>query len=284
MKKFSISQIEEFTGVQKHTLRIWEKRYAIVQPQRSDGNLRHYSLNEVTLLLEVILLYLGGEKISRLVAMDESGRKEKVASLTSIAAIETRTSFQMIIAMYSADIDQFEKLLDDHTRHFGIHRTVDHILLPFLERIKLFGYDDQSSEVHFVVTVVRKKIIHAIEQLGPARMSNRSALLFLPLNEHYDLLLLYMAYLLKKSGIHVWYLGTNISVENLQSVLSVKHPTFLITYLAPRQRKNLDNYLHHLKNYIEDTPFLIALSDKSNECLGSGNRQWFHFRSLLEYV
>ena len=38
-KNFSIRELEKFSVVKAHTLRIWERRYAMLQPQRSAGNI-----------------------------------------------------------------------------------------------------------------------------------------------------------------------------------------------------------------------------------------------------
>ena len=52
-KNFSIRELEKFSGVKAHTLRIWERRYAMLQPQRSAGNIRMYPLEELKRLLQV---------------------------------------------------------------------------------------------------------------------------------------------------------------------------------------------------------------------------------------
>ena len=53
MKNFSISDLERFSRVKAHILRIWERRYAMLQPLRSAGNVRMYSLAELEKLLQV---------------------------------------------------------------------------------------------------------------------------------------------------------------------------------------------------------------------------------------
>ena len=81
---------------------------------------------------------------------------------------------------------------------------IDDIVVPLIERLHLFTYKEHSaSEYHFAIMLLRKKIIYAIEVLNPPKMVDKSALLFLPKGEHYDLLLLYVQYKLKRAGLQI---------------------------------------------------------------------------------
>ena len=43
MQTYSIADLEKLSGIKSHTIRIWEKRYNIVSPERSDTNIRAYN-------------------------------------------------------------------------------------------------------------------------------------------------------------------------------------------------------------------------------------------------
>ena len=45
--KYSIKDIEHLSGIKAHTIRIWEQRYGILVPERTDTNIRYYSKNYV---------------------------------------------------------------------------------------------------------------------------------------------------------------------------------------------------------------------------------------------
>lgn len=47
MKSFTINDLERFSGVKAHTLRVWERRYSLLQPHRTAGNFRFYTLDEL---------------------------------------------------------------------------------------------------------------------------------------------------------------------------------------------------------------------------------------------
>ena len=63
---FSIKNLENFSGIKAHTLRIWEKRYNLLEPERTETNIRRYSLDNLKKLLNVTLLYNNGFKISKI--------------------------------------------------------------------------------------------------------------------------------------------------------------------------------------------------------------------------
>ena len=69
--QFSIKDLENLTGIKAHTIRIWEKRYNLLQPKRTDTNIRYYSLASFQKLLNVSYLNNNGYKISKIAKMEE---------------------------------------------------------------------------------------------------------------------------------------------------------------------------------------------------------------------
>ena len=65
MQKFSIKDLENFTGIKAHTIRAWEQRYQLLNPQRTATNIRYYTDADLKLLLNVNLLNQQGVKISK---------------------------------------------------------------------------------------------------------------------------------------------------------------------------------------------------------------------------
>ena len=66
MRKYQIKDLERVTGIKAHTIRIWEKRYKILTPERSETNIRYYKDDDLKKLLNISLLLLQGSKISKL--------------------------------------------------------------------------------------------------------------------------------------------------------------------------------------------------------------------------
>ena len=184
--------------------------------------------------------------------------------------------------MLSTDVDEFEAVLDSCVHSWGIDSTIEHIIIPFLEKVKILSYNDSSSEVHFAVTAIRKKIITGIEKAGPLAAMQKSALLFLPEGEHYDLILLYMTYVIKVYGLKVLYMGTNISNENVATIVNAKKPDFLFTYIPPKLKFKVNELVVCLDKQLLQTKLFVAgcgtlLHEKEN----SSTVQYIHYREVV---
>ena len=244
-KLFSIKDLERFSGIKAHTIRIWELRYKVLSPVRSIGNVRHYSLNDVDRILKISLLQKCGYKISTLAQLSPASIDYHLQSLTEVECMQIRAINHLIFYMYS-DIEKFEEVLDSCVLSWGIDTTIEKVIFPFLEKIELLSYKDKSYETHFVVTAIRKKLILGIESEKNTTSSRQSALLFLQKGEHYDLLLLYITYLLKRKGVRLLYLGTDISTQNLLRIIDAKRPDVIYTYIPQMRKSRLHDFAGQL--------------------------------------
>ena len=280
-RTFSIKELEIYSEVKSHTLRMWEKRYSIFQPLRTEGNARLYSLADLKLLLNISLLNKIGYRISKLASMKEAAIEYNICSVSSSMVQQLHVLNQLILCMHSGRIDDFEAALDSCVRDHGVDETLEVVLL-FLEKVDLLAYNDTSSEVHFVVTAVRRKIIYGIETLPPVPAGATTALLFLPKSEHYDLILLYMNYMLKKAGIKVLYLGTNISNENLEQVALERRPHFIFTYNTPQHAFRPNGFQEVLENLLPDTKLFISGTYRHDPDLHSTRIAYIPYREIRD--
>ena len=66
MNLFTISELQQFSGIKAHTIRVWEQRYAALNPARSEGNTRYYDNSQLRRLLNIVSLMEADYKISEL--------------------------------------------------------------------------------------------------------------------------------------------------------------------------------------------------------------------------
>jgi MerR family transcriptional regulator, light-induced transcriptional regulator len=45
--RYSIKDLEELSGIKAHTIRIWEQRYKILCPKRTETNIRYYTDEDI---------------------------------------------------------------------------------------------------------------------------------------------------------------------------------------------------------------------------------------------
>lgn len=232
MIELDIKILELYSDIKAHTIRMWEHRFRLFQPSRTPGNKRIYGLNDLKLILDYTVLLKHGYSISKIVNLAPAVLQSKITLLNTTTAAQETTINRLIIAYVESDIPSFEDTLSTYSLSQGIHQCVEEIIIPFISRVGLFYYVDQKPSTHFVVTALRRKVLHATESLNESDATQVSALLFLPPNQHFDLLLLCVSYQLKTAGVHVFYLGTNVGSEILETVIVKYRPDFLVSYIS----------------------------------------------------
>ncbi len=282
MKLFSIADVANLSCVKAHTLRVWEKRFTVVKPNRSVGNVRNYTLDEVDYLLKLTLLNKAGIKISRLAAMGKMDIEKSLLSLVNEEDRECLEINKLIISMYSMNTEEFDDVLENCCKVWGFDKAIKEIIIPFLEKTALFSCKNCESAIDFAVTSVRTKLIVGIEKVIPPTRREISALLFLTEGDHFDLLLLYFNYVFKSNGIKVMYMGTNISFEKLRSVLQIKQPDYLVTCISRRHTLKLSEMEDLLQHSPSKAVLLVAGFEDEQTKEQMKNLRFIHYRDISQ--
>jgi DNA-binding transcriptional MerR regulator len=261
MNAFTIRDLENLSGIKAHTIRIWEKRYNFLRPQRSDTNIRYYSSEELKTLLNFALLNKNGFRISTIADMSPEMVSEKVLSLTSFEARHERLINMMLSAMVELEAKAFEKIINEYIQDNGIQESIANLLFPFLERVGILWLTDhvRVAQEHLVSNIIRQKLIRGIEDIERKTDNSKIVLLFLPEGEYHELGLLYVYYLLKTKGINTIYLGADVPVEEIEYVCKLKQPRYLYTHLTTLPvRFNFEKYLHAITHRIGNSLLMIS--------------------------
>ncbi len=261
MNKFTIKDLENLSGIKAHTIRIWEQRYNFLKPQRTATNIRYYSNQELKTLLNISLLNKYGYKISHINKMSTDELRNKLTSLSGSQAQQERIINDLIQYMIDLDIENFETLLDQHIDNRGIEKTIHHIIFPFLDRIGILWLTDHinPAQEHLITNVIRQKIIVGIENISTIFDLKTTILLFMPENEHHELGLLYLQYLLKSRGVKTIYLGANVPVADLEFVVQLKKPDYVYTHLTTVMKEfNFQKFLNHVVNKLPNSKVMIS--------------------------
>jgi len=264
MASYSIRDLERLSGIKAHTIRIWEKRYGIIAPERTSTNIRLYNDEELKKLLNVSILNKKGFKISHLARMDQDELKEKVIHI-SREAPETGIQIEnLIISMLELDEWKLEKILSDSIIRIGFEETMVQLVYPLFEKI---GFLWQTGSIipaheHFVSNLLRQKLIVAINgQAPPARHDAARFILFLHENELHELGLLFYSYLLKKNGFKVIYLGQAVPFDNLLTISGITRPQYFLTsFTTGISEKTLTDFLEKMaRTFPDQTIFLTGI-------------------------
>ncbi len=252
MNLFSISELEQFSGIKAHTIRIWEQRYNALNPSRSEGNTRYYDNHQLKRLLNIVSLKDSEYKISKLCKMSDKNLFEILSDqLKTNLPVDEKTDYyvsQLIAAGMSFDEQHFDKIFLSCVLRFGISNTYIKVIYPMLSRIGLMwrAGSPSSGYEHFISNIVKQKFFSAIDALPPPKANSNCWLLFLPENEFHELGLLFSNYLIRKSGQKVIYLGANAPFESLINTVKVASPSHLLFFLVN------NNIPEHTQNYLNE--------------------------------
>jgi DNA-binding transcriptional MerR regulator len=238
MNRFSISQLQQFSGVKAHTIRIWESRYNALTPIRSKGNTRYYDNLQLRRLLNITSLMNSGYKVSELCSMSDEELfailQRRLESDKPVDELHGYYVSQLIIAGMSYDEAHFEKIYSTMILRFGIVNSYINVLYPLLVRMGLMWANDTMlpSQEHFISNLIRQKLFSAIDSLPPSKENEETWLLYLPENEFHELGLLFAHYLLRKAGKNVIYLGSNVPLFTLNQAVEKIKPTHMLLFLV----------------------------------------------------
>ncbi|HTH31989.1 MAG TPA: MerR family transcriptional regulator [Lacibacter sp.] len=261
MNKFTIKDLENLSGIKAHTIRIWEQRYSFLKPQRTATNIRYYSNLELKMLLNISLLNKYGYKISHIDRMSNEELREKTLTLTSAEAQQERLINELIQHMIDVELEGFEKILDQHVQAKGIEKTITYIIFPFLERIGILWLTDHinPAQEHLITNIIRQKLIVGIENAITPLSLKAKMLLFLPENEHHEIGLLFLHYLLKSRGVKVIYLGASVPLKDLDYLVELKKPDYIYTHLTTVIKEfNFDKFINNLKQRFPQQQIIIS--------------------------
>ncbi|MCS6968857.1 MAG: MerR family transcriptional regulator [Cytophagales bacterium] len=231
---YSIKDLENLTGIKAHTIRMWEQRYGILKPERTDSNIRLYSSAELKMMLNIALLNSQGIKISKIAQMSHEEIRTKVMETINKPGNFENQINALTLSMIDLDEAQFEKIMATNILQYGFEKTMINIIYPFLIKIGILWTTDtiNPAQEHFITNLIRQKIIVAIDGQFPPARNQKKFMLFLPEGELHEISLLFGYYIIKSRGHKVIYLGQSTPMDDLAQIYDVHKPEFLLTVIT----------------------------------------------------
>lgn len=262
MANYSIKDLEHFTGIKAHTIRIWEKRYNVVDPKRTDTNIRYYDDEDLKKLLNVSILNRHGYKISNIAGFSSHAINEKIINLAQTQNDVESQIEGLVLAMIDLDESKFDKIFNTAVINFGFEQSVLRLMYPFFQKIGilwLIGTINPAQE-HFISNLLRQKMIVAIDGIiQHIDKSSKTFVMFLPEGETHELGLIFYQYLVKKHNHKVYYLGESVPLEALSELAKVKKIDYMVTALVTAPQDNgLKNYLLNLSARFPKTTIYLT--------------------------
>lgn len=214
---YSISDLAELTGVKTHTLRVWEKRYALLKPQRTETNIRYYLDSDLKMLMLVLNLYNHGLKISRIAEMSIEEMEEESKRIFSTVEDQEERLLQNLVDLNVTGIDT---VLNEYIEHKGFEATLMDLILPVLEKMELMWISGSIDEAHEACfkELIKRKTIREIDALKH-NCSGPKVIMLLPKGNQQELSHLFMHYFVRKQGLCITDMGCNVSCDCAKSAL-----------------------------------------------------------------
>lgn len=246
--KFSIKDLENLSGIKSHTIRIWEKRYNLLEPDRTDTNIRTYDLDALRKILNVSYLKNAGIKISTIANLSTIEIENQVRNLAERNNKNDHAVQELKLAMVNFDQFMFQRVYDSVLKEVGFSGVFYDLFIPFLEEL---GYLWQSKTIniaheHFISHLIKQKVLINLEsvQYQNVKDDGKVYVLFLPENEMHDLGLLFLNYELLKKGCKTIYLGASMVLDALPYFNSKATDPTYITYITVQPiEKELPSFL-----------------------------------------
>jgi methanogenic corrinoid protein MtbC1 len=234
----------------------------LLNPSRSDTNIRHYSDEDLKRILNVSILNRHGIKISHIASMDESEMSDKIVVISRDTSDYNSLIESLVISMVDMDQEKFEKLLSRSIMQIGFEDSILKIVYPFLEKIGILWQTGaiNPAQEHFITHLIRQKIIVGIDSVIPAtHPAPKHFLLFLPEGELHELGLLFYHYLLLKRGHKVTYLGQWVPLSDMADASTVLRTDSLLTAIfTSHSGPELMDYLVRLSATFHDKTIYIS--------------------------
>ena len=267
---FSIKDLENLSGIKAHTIRIWEKRYNVLKPMRTDTNIRFYDLNALQKLLNITLLHDYGYKISKISKMPAEKIPELVRDIVSNKSAKSHAISSFKLAMMNFDQNLFFKTYETLLSEKSFREVFFEVFIPLMEEIGFLWQVDTITPAHehFISYLIKLKLLvntEKIQSKEPTR-TDKVFVLYLPMNEIHELGLMYLNYEILNQGYKTIYLGESVPTDSLKDIKKYFDNIVYVCYMTVQPEKaEVNDYIKNLKEEILDESSEVWLIGRMTE-------------------
>jgi DNA-binding transcriptional MerR regulator len=210
--RYRIGTVARLSGVSAHLIRVWERRYDALEPDRSDGGARLYSAADLERLRLLKLAVSRGHAIGQIARLD-SAALERLSGLAGEPVVdeETRAFIEDFLRAVDAfDGDRAEALLARASVLYSARALVFEVLGPLLERVgsEWAGGKLCVASEHLASALVRNHLSELIRRL-PGHPDAEVSVVTTPEGELHEFGALLSAVVIGLKGYRMLYLGPN---------------------------------------------------------------------------
>ena len=287
---FNMYDLENISGIKAHTIRIWEKRYELLEPKRLNRNVRLYDLDDLFKILNVALLYNRGIKISKIAKLSDEELLRTTKEFIDAKFKNDKAIVSLKLSMYNFDSVFFNQIYSEQIQFKSFSEVFQDLFIPFLEFIGLQWQTNTliPAHEHFISNLIYQKIQLNIENLSwdNNTKSHETYVLYLPEEEMHEIGILYLNYELLLRGKRTIYLGRCIPLSDLVT-LQEQHDNliWLSQFTVAPSVDFLNGYMNEVeKLLLENNKFWAVSYRFGNQNYVTKNKNLKTFSSIKDVI
>lgn len=243
---YNLKVVIRETGLKADTLRAWERRYGLPNPQRTEGGHRLYSQYDIEMIKWLMERQNEGLRINRAVQLWQSFEEQDQDPLQIMPSQETRQPApggellsgvtidelreQWISACMAFDEERAENLLAQAFARYPLETVCLEVLRRGVSEIGELWYTGESSvqQEHFASALAIRRL-NALLAAAPTPFRRGKILTALPPGEDHIFSLLLVTLLMRMRGWEVVYLGANVPIDKLDATIRMSQPDLVIS-------------------------------------------------------
>jgi MerR family transcriptional regulator, light-induced transcriptional regulator len=261
---FTANEVELRTGVPATTLRQWERRYGLPNPQRASSGYRLYSQQDIGCIEFMRNQISGGVPASRAAQLYVLNKPGKAPVSQQVPQTGESLVSRLIEATLSGDNGRADRVLSEAHASLSVEDVLLRVIQPTLIEIgeKWHRGEINVAHEHQASNFLRGKLHGLLELAGNSKHGPAIIVACAP-GEWHEIGSLMLAIFLRRAGFRTHYLGANTPVEDLvRFAREVKAEVLMISVSNAEVLENLRSTARFL---LEAAPLVVYGGAAFNE-------------------
>ena len=219
--RYRVGMVSKLTGLSTHTLRMWEKRYAAVVPERTEAGGRLYSDAHVERLRLLHTLVQSGHSIGGIANLSDTDLRHMAAAFprpseSSAPAALPDVRKRVLDAIEHLQVSAAEQILSRAALGTEPVEFLKSVVAPILVEV---GDRWERGELRIAhehaCSAVTRGLLYSLTRLYPSNESQRKVVVATPAREDHELGAMMVSMLAAMHGWNVLYLGSNLPADEI---------------------------------------------------------------------
>jgi len=258
-KRFPIRVLSERTGVGSSTLRAWERRYGLINPERTPKGHRLYSEMDVARIERILILLEEGHSLQHMVQTLAESEDSLIETASAGEPSSDWLSLQSktLDAIRDFSNERLEAIFNEVTSLYPIDLITERLIEPVLEHLgtNWRGRVGGIAEEHFFTSWLRNRLGQGFQQAAGQARGARIIFACMP-GSHHEIGLTLFALAAMARGYRVLYFGTNLPLEEIPHIAERSAAKGIVLSAHARVSSNADHRLADLMQQLNIPIFL----------------------------